>query len=200
MDDKYLLETILIQLNSTELLIKKGEQLFTQGDSITSFYHLQTGRIKLIRNTLEGGESLIHVALSGETLAEASLFSNEYHCSAIAIIESKVRCYKKHDFLQLIEKNTAIMKKLLQIFSQQVRDLRTINEIKNIHSARDRVLTFIKSEMDDKREITLTISLKDVAYKIGLAHETFYRELKKLEKHNIIKRNGSTLKLLSSSI
>jgi len=199
MGDKHLLEKVLTQLNSTELLIKKGQQLFTQGDPIENFYQIQTGKIKLIRNTMEGGEVLIHVALSGETFAEASLFSNEYHCSAIAMIESKISCYKKHGFLQLIENNPDIMKKILHIFSQQVRDLRAINEIKNIHSAKDRILTFIKSEMDEKKEMTLTISLKDAAYKIGLAHETFYRELKKLEKSNVLKRNGNTLKVLSSN-
>lgn len=76
-----------------------------------------------------------------------------------------------------------------------MRDLRAINEIKNISSAKARILAFIKNEMDDNQELHLNIVLKDVAYKIGLAHETFYRELKKLEDEHILVRQGSFLKL-----
>lgn len=196
MNEKYLLEQILTQLTSTKLLLNKGENLFLQGDRVTNFYHIQTGKIKLMRNAIEGEESLIHVALSGETLAEASLFSNTYHCSAITVMESKITSYKKYDFLQCLEQNPSIMKNLLKIFSRQVRDLRAINEIKNIHSAKGRILAFIKNEMNDSKEVSLNMSLKDIAYKIGLAHETFYRELKKLEKDKKLIRKDGLLKLL----
>lgn len=191
-----MLEQILTQLNSTEVVLEKGEVLFSQGNGVASFYYVKAGKIKLIRNTIEGGELLIHVALPGEVFAEASLFSSEYHCSAITVIKSNILSYKKHEFLQHLEQNPSIMRQLLKTFSQQVRNLRAINEIKNIHSAKDRILAFIKNEMDEHKELALDMPLKDIAYKIGLAHETFYRELKKLESDNILVRNSSFLKLL----
>ena len=193
--NQYLLDNILSQLQSTTLTIKKGRALFSQGDHVSSFYYLKKGKLKLIRNTIEGGETLIHVAASHETFAEASLFSNQYHCSAFASVDSEVISYSKEGFLYHIEQNPLMMKKLLQIFSQQVRDLRAINEIKNIQSAKARILAFVKNEMDANQELHLNIALKDVAYKIGLAHETFYRELKKLEDEHILVRQGSFLKL-----
>ena len=186
---------ILSQLKSSTRIIKKGGQLFLQGDNVSSFFYLKKGKLKLIRNTIEGGETLIHVAVSHETFAEASLFSNQYHCTAFASVDSEVTCYSKEDFLYYLEQNPFMMKKLLQIFSQQVRDLRAINEIKNISSAKARILAFIKNEMGANQELHLNIVLKDVAYKIGLAHETFYRELKKLEDEHILVRQGSFLKL-----
>ncbi len=189
------LEEILSELKSTAFTIKKGTPLFSQGDHVSSFYYLKKGKLKLIRNTIEGGETLIHVAASHETLAEASLFSNQYHCSAFASMDSEVVSYSKEDLLCHIEQKPLMMKKLLQIFSQQVRDLRAINEIKNIQSAKARILAFIKNEMDANQELHLNIALKDVAYKIGLAHETFYRELRKLEDEHILVRQGTSLKL-----
>ena len=88
------------------------------------------------------------------------------------------------------------MLKLLTILSHQVRDLRAINEIKNIHSAKQRILTFIKSNVDENNDLILNLSLKDIAQKIGLAHETFYRELKSLEKTNEIQRNTDRITLI----
>jgi len=193
---KYMLDQILEKLRPTKLLLGKGESLFLQGDHVVNVHYIKSGKIKLIRNTIEGGQMVMHVALPGETFAEASLFSSEYHCSAIAGLESEIISYKKSDFLRYIEQHPIVMKRLLKIFSQQVRDLRAVNEIKNIHSAKERILAFIKNEMDENKEVNLNMSLKDVAYKIGLAHETFYRELKKLEKAKVLMRKGSCLKLL----
>ena len=152
-------DQVLVKLKPTKLLLGKGESLFFQGDHVVNLYFVKTGKVKLIRNTLEGGQMMMHAALPGETFAEASLFSKEYHCSAIAELESEIISYKKSEFLRDIEQNPAVMKKLLKIFSQQVRDLRAINEIKNIHSAKDRILAFIRNEMDENKEVNLNMSL-----------------------------------------
>jgi DNA-binding Lrp family transcriptional regulator len=88
------------------------------------------------------------------------------------------------------------MMALLAIFSHQVRDLRTINEIKNIRSASERILSYIKTNINENQEFKLNLSLKDIAHKIGLAHETFYRELKNLENLGKIKRYSDRIKLI----
>jgi len=194
--NKHLLEQILTDLKPSGLSLLKGESLFLQGDQVEGFYYLKAGKIKLIRNTIEGGQVLIHVALAGETFAEASLFSSEYHCSAIAVSTSEMMYYKKSELLMYLEQKPAAMKGLLKIFAQQVRDLRTINEIKNIRSAKERILTFISHEMNEDKELCLSMPLKDVAYKIGMTHETFYRELKNLEQASVVQRKGGCLKLL----
>jgi len=192
-DRKY---NVLADLKSVPISLLKGQTLFSQGDQVVNFYYVKTGKIKLTRNTVEGGQALIYVALPDETVAEASLFASEYHCSAIADAKSEIIRYKKTDFLHYLEQNPAAMKDVLKMFAQQVRDLRAINEIKNIHSAKERILAFISHVMNEHREAHLKMTLKDVAYKIGLAHETFYRELKKLEKAKVLIRKDRYLKLL----
>jgi len=194
--NKHLLDQLLSDLNPSEISLMKGEHLFLQGDQVEHFYYLRTGKIKLMRNTIEGGQALIHVALSGETFAEASLFSSEYHCSAIAVSTSEIMRYKKSYLLAHLEKNPTAMKGLLKMFAQQVRYLRTINEIKNIRSAKERILSFINNGMNVDNELHLLMPLKDVAYKIGMTHETFYRELKKLEQAGKLQRRDGYLKLL----
>jgi len=136
------------------------------------------------------------MALPGKTIAEASLFFDEYHCSAVANSESVVVAYRKSTLLAYLEQNTAAMKGMLKVFAGQVRELRMINEIKNIHSAKERILAFIRHAMNEHQELHLTMSFKDVAYQIGLAHETFYRELKKMEQAKLLIRKGGYIKLL----
>ncbi len=183
-------------LHAESLHLAKGECLFRQGDAVVGFYYVERGKIKLIRDTVEGGQALIYVALPGQTLAEASLFFDHYHCSAVADAESDVIVYRKSALLAYLEQHPAAMKDFLQLFAAQVRDLRAINEIKNIRAASERILAYIRHGMNGRQELRLTMSLKDLAYQLGLAHETLYRELKKLEEAKRLMRQDGYIKLL----
>ena len=189
------IEYISLYLKPKSGVLAKGEVLFQQGDQVGNIYYIKAGKIKLQRTTIEGTPVVVHVAHSGETIAEASLFSNEYHCSAIADIKTEIESFKKSELMQQLEQDPMAMKKLLVLLARQVRELRANSEIKNIHSAKERILAYIRSEMDDNKELELSLSLKDVAHKIGLAHETFYRELKKLEQAGQIIRQDRQIKL-----
>ncbi len=188
-------DSISSSLKPLRLMLEKGETLFQQGGGVERVYCVKTGKIKLIRNTIEGTPITLHIAQSGETFAEASLFSNRYHCSAIADSKTEVSYFRKTELLDYLEQNPAAMKNLLTTFSHQVRELRAINEIKNIRSAKERILAFIRGEMDENKELVFSMPLKDVAHRIGLAHETFYREIKTLEKSGQIIRYDKGIKL-----
>jgi len=190
------LSNILTDLNFERISLAKGDYLFHQGEPVANFHYIETGKVKLTRDTIEGGQTLIYMALPGVTLAEASLFFDQYHCSAVADSESGILAYRKSTLLAHLEQNPAAMKDMLKVFAGQVRDLRAINEIKNIHSAKERILAFINHAMNEHQELHLAMSLKDVAYQIGLAHETFYRELKKLEQARRLIRKDGYIKLL----
>ena len=183
-------------LKAQKLLIKKGDTLFLQNDEILNMYYLAAGRLILRRNTLDGSPVISHVAFPGEIIAEASLFSKENHCSAIADTKTEVSYVKKSDLIAFLEKNPVAMRQLITVYAHQIRSLRAINEIKNIHSATERTLAFLRSEMNANKEVEFSISLKDVAYRIGLSHEAFYRTLKNLEKTKQIYRQERFIKLL----
>ena len=85
------------------------------------------------------------------------------------------------------------MMNLLRQLTTQVRDLRMLNEIKSIYNAKEKVLTYLATEFHRDKDSDLP--LKDIAQKIGMAHETFYRTLKTLENDGKIKRNKSQIKL-----
>ena len=92
---------------------------------------MRHGRIKPVKYAIEGVQVMQHVALSGESLAEASLFASRYHCSAVADLNTEL-----------------LMKHLLGLLTRQVRELRMLNELKNIRSARECVLVFVHNQVD----------------------------------------------------
>jgi len=180
-------------LSSKTIHLKSGQYLFTQGDSVKNIYCVNKGRIKLVRDTFEGTPILIHVAYAEESIAEASLFSKKYHCSAMAGTNTEVIVYSKDELLKILQENPESMMNLLKQLTTQVRDLRMLNETKSIYSAKEKVLTYLSTEFHRDKDSDLP--LKDIAQKIGMAHETFYRTLKILENNGKIKRNKSHIKL-----
>jgi len=46
-------------------------------------YFIEAGRLKLPRETLEGLTIIQHIVFKGEVVADASLFSKDYHCSVV---------------------------------------------------------------------------------------------------------------------
>ena len=51
---------------------------------------LEAGEIRLARSDPEGREVILFRAQPGDTFAEASLFSETYHCDAVASVPSAV--------------------------------------------------------------------------------------------------------------
>jgi CRP-like cAMP-binding protein len=192
----YSFKKVFSDLKPANLSLKKSDILFLQNDEILNMYFIKAGRLKLQRETIEGFSVIQHIAFKGEVIAEASLFSQDYHCSAVADTSTEVSYLRKIDLLNYLEKNPTAMRQLLVLYANQIKNLRAINEIKNIRSAKERTLAFLRNEMDANSEVKLSISLKDVAYRIGLSHEAFYRTLKDLEKTQLIIRHKQLIKLL----
>ena len=139
---------------------------------------------------------MLHVAGPGETLAEASLFSPEYHCDAIANTDAIVRVYPKREVLAAFEESPKAAQAFSETLAHQVMTLRTRIEQRNIRSARERVRHFLMLNVGpDRRTVTLSGTLKDLAAEIGLTHEALYRTLAALERSGEIKHKGEKIVL-----
>jgi CRP-like cAMP-binding protein len=180
-----------------ERKLKAGEALFRLGDKATGFYEVVSGRVRLVRVDRVGRETVLHVAGPAETLAEASLFSGQYHCDAVANTDATVRVYPKRQVVSVFEKDPKALKTFTAMLAHQVMSLRTRLQQRNIRSARERVRQFLALNIGpDGRSVELHGTLKDLAAEIGLTHEVLYRALAALERAGEINRAGTRIMLL----
>jgi CRP/FNR family transcriptional regulator, dissimilatory nitrate respiration regulator len=176
------------------------QTLFHKGDAAVAFFAVQTGRIKLVRYLENGMELCLYVARSGESFAEAALFSETYHCDAIADIPSQITVYPKQDVLQILRTQPELALEFTALLAQQTQFLRTRLALHNVHSAHHRTLQYLlllKAPQQDIIEFDRP--LKNVASEIGLTHESFYRALARLESKGYISRDRRQIKLLQSN-
>lgn len=136
-------------------------------------FWVEQGQIDLVRFTEAGTEVILHRAELGQTFAEASLFSDRYHCSAVAGSNSRVAMIDKAAVVAAMRTDPDFSLKLLARMAGQVQGYRRRLELMAIRSAEDRVLAALSDGVHKGTIIAF-------AAQIGLTHEVTYRMLSRL--------------------
>jgi CRP-like cAMP-binding protein len=166
-----------------------GQSLFQQGESVGELYRLESGRVRLVRHTENGTKVVVHTARPGETFAEASAFTDAYHCDAVAETASRVAAMPKAAFHAALVRDPETSVRFARLLATQVVDLRARIELRNIRSAQERLLTWLRLRADGSPpRVTLDGTWTDVAAEIGLTREALYRALARLEAEGRIVR------------
>ncbi len=173
-----------------------GTVLFRQGDAPFGLFRLMTGRISLVRTTPSGAEVPMHTVRAGELFAEASLFSDHYHCDAMVMQRSEVLIYPKTALVLALKQDCDACWAFTAELAQRVQGLRTRLEVSRIRAAPERVLQALRLRSDASGVWILEGTLKKFAEEVGLTHEALYRALAVLERDGRIVRGKSEIRLM----
>ena len=124
-------------------MLANGEALFRHGDPTFAIFAVRRGRVRLVRHLADGSTVPLYVAHDGETFSEAALFSQVYHCDAIADVDSEIEVHPKDALSQALHGNPKAARTFMMHLAQQVIALRSRLEIRNIRSAKERVAQFL---------------------------------------------------------
>ena len=177
--------------------VPAGTTLFRQGDSAIGIFVLVAGCLRLVRVTPDGGTVTLHLARPGETFAEPSLFSKHYHCDALADTDCVVGMYPKAKLISQLRADPEALWNFTHELARRLQGLRQRYELKQIRSAPERVLQFLRLRCDENGRLRAAGTLKDVAIELGLTHEALYRTLTTLEQRGLISRPEGGLCLVS---
>jgi CRP/FNR family transcriptional regulator, dissimilatory nitrate respiration regulator len=177
-----------------------GEYLFRQGDSAVAIYEIERGRLAMVRYTTDSRAVIVHSARQGQLFAEASLFAQTYHCDAIAAGVTRVRVYPKERLVAAFSADPQLALSFTAVLAHEIMALRARLEVRNVRSARERILQHLGLIADAPHVFRLDSTLKDLAAEIGLTHEAFYRALAALEKDGEIERKDDRIVLRSSNL
>lgn len=176
--------------------LASGELLFSQSDPAVAIFLVESGRLRLMRRTLDDHLVNLHTATVGELFAEAALFSDRYHCDAVAVVASRVRAIPKAAMRTAMRANVKLFEAFAARLAGQLQAVRARLELRNIRSARDRLLQYLAlAAGPDGRSVNLDGSLQDMAANIGVTREAFYRTMAALEAQGMIARESGKIVL-----
>ena len=180
-----------------------GASLFQQGSSAQHFYLLESGLIKLTRESVDGKEKILDLISSGNTFAEALMFSSAeiYPVKATAIEPSVVFCIDSHHYRDLLSRSTKACFKVMAKMSVRLHG--QIAEIDRLalHSASSRLAYFLCENLIGNSEQTthvrLEVSKRVLASQLSITPETLSRLFARFQNEDIIDIRDGTIMLLN---
>ncbi|MEY1556061.1 Crp/Fnr family transcriptional regulator [Yoonia sp. R2331] len=153
--------------------MQKGDVLFRQNQTTSGLYRVVSGCVTLKRTGLGGDTLTLHRAVSGGLFAEASVFSETYHCDAICTEAGSVTKIAKADVKATLQSNPEFFEGFTRLLAIQVQQYRAHIELLAIPSAKDRILAAVQAGYFDA-------TVTELATRINLSQEACYRALRAL--------------------
>lgn len=161
----------------------QGDVLFRQDQPTSGLYRVVTGCVTLSRTSLGGELLTLHRAVSGGYFAEASIFSNTYHCEAICTEAGSVLKIGKNAITATMQSNPEFSAGFTRLLAVQVQQYRAHIELLAIRSAKERVMAAYEAGY-------LATTVLEFGSRINLTHEACYRALRALCDDGRMRRIG----------
>ena len=199
----------LLDINSLPSLLRNasasyyaapGERLFRQGDRPNNFFIVETGRIKLVRNTIEGRMVVLQVARRGESLGENTFISNVYSCTAIAEVASRVIAYPQPLLREVISEYPQLLAEdLREMLVAKIQSLEVSLELLQTKAAHQRLLQYLRYQASSNNGTVINLDqpLKEVAAELDFTPRTLSRALARLEQEGRINRQAGSVTLIN---
>ncbi len=156
--------------------VAAGETLFHLGEKVRSLYLVERGCIHLTRFDAAGGVAVMQRATAGMALAESSIFSDVYHCDALAVTDTGLLRIARADLRQAAEADTRLMETIARHLAREVQRARIRIEVLSKRTVRERLDAWLA--LGDGRWPERG-AMAAVAHDIGVSPEAFYRELQR---------------------
>jgi CRP/FNR family transcriptional regulator, dissimilatory nitrate respiration regulator len=139
-------------------------------------HFIEEGVVHLIRHQTDGSALVLQRAGAGSILAEASLYSQKYHCDAVAQTQARLLALPKKKITTHLATNTAFSEAWARHLAHEVQKARLQAEILSLHTVAARLSAWIAwndGSIPEKGE------WKAIGGQIGVSPEVLYRELAK---------------------
>lgn len=176
---------------TTEKTYEKGEMIYMAGDKGEKLYVIHTGKVKVTRFTESGKEQVIRVLGPGEFMGELSLFSPlPLTDNGETLSKTRVCMIDGEKLKELMKKYPTIAFKVMEELSSRLDKAEDLIENISLHGVEKRLASTLIRMANEKGEISLNMSKRDLASYIGMSQETLSRKLTAFQDMGIIKLIG----------
>lgn len=189
----------------TSYTIKKGENIFDEGEILNGVYCVKDGICKLTKLSSNGKDQIVKIVKSGELLGQRSLISEEpTNLSAIALEDMKVCFIPRKEVLQFFTDNNNFSMSMMKSICGDLKeadDTMVSLAQKNVKSRLASVLIYLEETfgVDADGTMYLQLTREELAGMIGTATESCIRLLSELNKGEFIELVGKRIKIINKS-
>ncbi len=159
----------------------QNSYVFRQGAPTFGLLRVRSGVVIVQRVGSDGGVTVMHRAAEGDIFAEASLFSDHYHCDAVCVEPCEIDTVDKADVIRELDSNSLFSNALMAYLAHSLHNARELLALRSVASAEERILAGLRLGL-------LRDTVAAFAEHIGITPATCYRGLK------VLLANGHVIK------
>lgn len=194
-------ELLRISACKTSRIIKKGEVIFEEGESLNGLFCIKDGVCKLTKLSANGKDQIIKLVEKGQILGQRSLISDERtNLRATALNDMELCFIPKAEIIDDLKKNNDFTMDMLK---EMADDLREADDFivnmaqKSVRQRLAEALLNINENFGTNPDGTLSVLLsrEDFASIVGTATESAIRVLSQFKKEGLISALGKHIKI-----
>ncbi len=169
---------------STTRAFAKGEIIYRQGDTATTFCYLKKGRVSVFMTSIDGMEKTLNTASKGDLLGEGAFFDKQPRVSsAMAITDCEVVMIDEQMLTGLFEKHPKLAFQLLEILANRIRLLSSQLDSMTFLQADARIARLL---IQNERDGEVSLTHEEMANEVGVSRVTVSKTLSRFAKSGYI--------------
>ncbi|MGA2960041.1 MAG: Crp/Fnr family transcriptional regulator [Candidatus Korobacteraceae bacterium] len=178
-----------------------GEMIFQEGQPCAGMFIIQSGSVRIFKNSSTGREQVLSIEGAGASIAELPVFDGgAYPASSQTLVRSSLLFLSKQDFHALCMRHPEVSLKVLAKVGARLRQLVGIIEDLSFTTVRHRLAALLlrMARAEGRQtpagtEIVLAASNQDIAAQIGTVRELVSRNLSRFQSEGLLHLDGRTV-------
>ena len=194
-----------VAAHKKNIFIKKGQQVFSEGDPVEGIYFIYSGKVKVHKKWDKEKELIIRFAREGEILGHTGLGSEAIYPVSATALEPTIVCYIGMAFFDsTLNVNVALTNKLMRFFAAELQE--SEKRMRNlVHmpvkgriaqafiSLRERFGT------DPNGHIGIEITRQDLSSFAGVSYETLFKVINEFTEDKLIEISGKSIRIINAT-
>jgi CRP-like cAMP-binding protein len=188
-----------IAANRQNIHLKRGQQVFKEGDKVTGIYFVYEGSIKVHKKWDMEKELILRFARKGDILGHLGLGNDDIYPVSATALQAAVVCFIKMDFFESsLNVNNEFTIKLMRFFAAELQNSeKRMRNLVNL-PVKGRVaqaLISLKEQfgLNDLGYINIEPAKQDLASFSGAAYESLFRTLNDFVDDGLIELSGKSI-------
>jgi CRP-like cAMP-binding protein len=183
----------------TSYTIKKGETIFTEGESLNGVYCIKDGVCKMTKLSANGNEQIVKLIKKGELLGQRSMISEEpVNLSAVALEDMQVCFVPKTEIMGFFNANNQFSLSMMRTICgdlKQADDHLVDMAQKPVKQRLAETLLQLYKDfgVEPDQSLKIKLSREELAGMVGTATESCIRLLSDLNKQGLIALSGKKI-------
>lgn len=196
-------ELIKVANCKTSYRVKKGENLFEEGQHVNGVICIKSGICKIAKLTDNGKSHIVKLISKGELLGQRSLINDEsLNLTATALEDMEVCFVPKTEIMGLFHTNSSFSMEVLKTICEDLKE--ADNELvymaqKSVRERLAHTLLYLADKFgtDQDRVLNVQLSREELSGLVGTAVESCIRLLSELKKDGLIDLIGKKIKIVN---